>query len=164
MPESIKVTGLREVQRTLFSFSQQLGDRVVIGSLRQGANLMKRVARGNAPFKTGKLKRGIRVAKSKIHRGKSSTDMIGVFLQIRTKKKNDPFYGRFQEAGWNTHGPRGGARSAIRAAFSSRTGRQTQRGRTNVPGKEFLHRAFLTPRSGIKLNCKVRKISIRFVG
>ncbi len=155
MPETIKIRGLREVQKTLFAYSQQLGDRVVIGSLRQGANLMKRHARSNAPFKAGKLKRGIRVAKSKIHRGRSSKDKIGVFLQIRTKKKNDPFWGRFQEEGWNTHGKRGVQRSAITPIFGSRTGRVTGRGKTNVPAKEFLHKAYLSHRTS-SLNLIVR--------
>jgi HK97 gp10 family phage protein len=118
MAETITVTGLREVQRQLYSYSQQLGDRVVLGALRQGANVVKKAAQDNAPIKTGKLKRGIRVTRSKIHRGKSSKDMIGVYLSIR-KGKGGPFYGRFQEDGWKA-------------------------GKRIVPGKKFVDRAFNT--------------------
>lgn len=115
---AIKITGLREVTKALYSHSQQLGDRVVKGSLRVGANYIARIARANAPVKTGLLKRrGIVVRNSKIHRGKSSKDMIGIYLTIASKKKGDPYYGKFQEAGWKA-------------------------GKRLVPGKKFIDKAF----------------------
>lgn len=114
---AIKVTGLSEATKALYAYSQQLGDRVVKGALRVGANYIARIARANAPVKTGLLKRrGIVVRNSKIHRGKSSKDMIGVYLTI-ARKKGDPFYGRFQEAGWKA-------------------------GKRNIPGKRFIDKAF----------------------
>jgi phage protein, HK97 gp10 family len=117
---TITVTGLKEVQKRLYSYSQQLGDRVVLGALRQGANLVKKVAQENAPVKTGKLKRGIRVTRSKIHRGKSSRDMIGVYLSVR-KGKSGPYYAKFQEDGWKA-------------------------GKRLIPGKKFIDRAFIEKR------------------
>ena len=91
---AITVTGLREAQKSLYSYSQQLGDRVVKGALRVGANYIARIARANAPYKTGVLKGrgGIVVRNSKTHRGKSSKDLIGVYLTIGSKKKSDPKY------------------------------------------------------------------------
>jgi HK97 gp10 family phage protein len=154
MADTITVTGLKEAQRALYSYSQQLGDRVVLGALRQGANLVKRAAQSNAPVKTGKLKRGIRVAKSKIHRGQLSDGLIGVYLTIPNKKKGDPFYGRFQEDGWNTKGASTAGplsvkkvdRWLIARQFGGRTGRKTQSGRQHVLGKKFIDRAFTEKR------------------
>lgn len=115
---TIVVTGLREVQRSLYSYSQQVGDRVVRGALRVGANRIKKAAQAYAPVKTGALKRrGIVVRNSKIHRGKSSKDLIGVYITIAAKKKTDPFYGKFQETGWKA-------------------------GKRRVHGKGFIDRAF----------------------
>jgi hypothetical protein len=119
-------------------------DRVILGSLRQGANLVKRAAQARAPQgKTGRLRSGIVVRNSKIHKGRMSTDLIGVYITIKSKKKGDPFYGRFQEDGWNTAGKRKSVvRRAIVAAFGDRTGRKTMPGKTNVPGKKFLDGAW----------------------
>ena len=141
--QAITITGIRETQKALYSYSQQLGDRVVRGALRQGANYVLRGIKELIPVKTGLLKRrGFRVANSRIHNGRMSSSMIGVYIGMR-KKKGDPFYGRFQNDGWNTHGKSaGGKRAAIRAAFGSRTGRKTMPGKTNVPGKKFVQRGF----------------------
>lgn len=119
--ESIKVTGLQEVQKKLYAYSQQLGDKVVLGALRQGANYVKKsvireLANSGVKVRTGKLRKGFAVARSKIHRGKLSTDMIGVYLTLR-KGKDAPFYGRFINDGW-------------------------QAGKTKVAGKHFVQRAF----------------------
>lgn len=115
--EVLTITGLKETQRALYAYSQQLGDRVVRGALRQGANHVLRGIRELVPVKTGLLKRrGFRVANSRIHNGRSSSAMIGVYINLR-KRKGDPFYGRFQNDGW-------------------------QAGNTKVPGKGFVQRAF----------------------
>ncbi|SEN70810.1 phage protein, HK97 gp10 family [Nitrosospira multiformis] len=116
--KSISVHGLSEATKAIYAYSQQLGDRVVRGSLRVGANYIARIARASAPVKTSALKRrGIIVRNSKIHRGKSSKDMIGVYLTIARKKKDDPYYGKFQEAGWRA-------------------------GKRVMPGKLFIDKAF----------------------
>lgn len=114
--ETITITGLQEVQKSLYQYSQQLGDRVVYGALRQGANLVRKAIQQQVPVNTGKLKRGFVVSRSKIHRGRLSTDMIGIYLTLR-KGKNGPYYGRFQNDGW-------------------------QAGKTKVPGKHFIQTAF----------------------
>lgn len=116
MTEAITITGLKEVQKSLYSYSQQLGDRVVYGALRQGANLMRKAIQREVPVRTGKLKKSFIVKRSKIHRGRLSTDMIGLFLTIR-KGKNSAYYGRFINDGW-------------------------QAGKTKVPGKHFMEKAF----------------------
>lgn len=143
MAETITVTGLREVQDKLRTLPLRMKDRVILGSLRQGANLVKRAAQAKAPYKSGRLKSGIVVRNSKIHKGTMSSDLIGVYITIKSKKKGDPFYGRFQEVGWNTAGKRKSVfRRAIVAAFGSRSGRKTMPGKTNVPGKDFIENAW----------------------
>lgn len=152
MAETITVTGLKEIQRSLYSYSQQLGDRVVLGALRQGANLVKKAAQANAPVKSGALKqRGIVVRKSKIHRGKSSKDLIGVYLTIASKKKTDPFYGKFQETGWVPRGRPNMLRPSFRKGFgftrrSIGSSRVTGGGAARIPGKRFIDQAFLEKR------------------
>ena len=144
--EAIKITGLKEVQRTLYAYSQQLGDKVVLGALRKGAQLIRRAAIANldstTKIKTGRLRKGFRIIKSKQFRGTFSGDMIGVYLTIAKKKKDDPYYGRFLEDGWSPHGVRIGPRSAIRAAFGSRTGRKTQPGNPKIDGRHFIENAW----------------------
>ena len=148
MSETIEVRGLKEVQKALYSYSQQLGDRVILAALRQGANLVKKAAVANAPKNTGALKKSLRVSRSKIHRGKMSGDMIGVYLTIRKgggrKDPKDAFYGRWIESGWNVRGKRISGRSASRS--SSNRGRKSAPGARDVTGLKFIERAFLANR------------------
>lgn len=142
---SIEVKGLKEVQKALYAYSQKMGDRVILSALREGANLIKKAAVANAPRgDTGALKRNLRVSRSKIHRGKFSGDMIGVYLTIRKgrgrKDPKDAFYGRWIESGWNVRGGKKGNR-----IFGNR-GRRSARGVRNVPGKKFMASAFLSNR------------------
>lgn len=105
----IKITGLKEVQKALYSYSQQLGDKVVIAALTQGARLVQRAAKTRAPVITGRLKRGIVVRKSKINNGRRR-ELIGVYMTLRKGKgKKDPkdaFYGSFIEDGFTARGGR----------------------------------------------------------
>ena len=118
--QTITVKGLKEVQATLYQFSQQLGDRVIRGALRQGANYVLKGIKERVPVKTGLLKRrGFRVANSRIHNGKLSTDMIGVYISLR-KKKGDPFYGRFQNDGFTANGKKVPGKEFVQKAFESR--------------------------------------------
>jgi hypothetical protein len=147
----ITVSGLVEVQRSLYAYSQRLGDFVVLKSLRAGAEIIRKEAQANAPIKTSRLKRGIVIRKSKIHRGKLSGDLIGVYLTILKKKKDAPFYGRFQEDGWNTRGKPNAERGHGRVSFlrtrrSIDSSRVTQRGKTDVPGKKFIDGAYISKR------------------
>jgi len=144
----IRINGLREVQKALYSYSEKLGDKVVIGSLKQGARVVSREAKKRAPKKTGRLRKAIVVKASKINSRRRKGNKIGVYLTIRGGKgKNDPkdgYYGRWQEDGWNTHGKSSGSRAKIRSFFGRKTGRKTAPGKTDVPGKKFIKGAFKT--------------------
>jgi len=111
----IKVTGLKELNKSLYRYSQQLGDKVVIDSLKAGAKLVQKGAKNRAPRRTGLLRRSIVVRKSKRYSKRRTPGKLGVYLTINKKKA---FYGRFQESGWKS---RGGKR---------------------VKGREFINRAF----------------------
>ncbi len=123
MASSLEVRGLREVQKALYAYSQTMGDKITLSSLRQGANLVKKQAMSNAPVLTGRLRKGMRVTRSKRH---SREDVIGVYITFRTAKQKDrgrgkpkdAFYGR-----WVEHG------------FTSQDGK-------NIPGQRFLDRAY----------------------
>lgn len=120
MSDAITITGLAEVQKSLYAYSQQLGDRVIRGALRRGANYILRGIRDTVPFKTGLLKRrGFRVANSRIHNGKLSTSLIGIYISLR-KGKKDPFYGRFQNDGFNANGTRVAGKKFVQKAFEER--------------------------------------------
>ncbi len=156
--EVIQVRGLREVQKALFSYSQQLGDKVMLAAVRQGANLVRKVARASVGKRTRTLERGIIVSKSKIYRARPGADVIGVFLTIRKNKsgskKKDPFYGRFIEDGWNVRGKsnqvgafnrRGKfrfSRAVQTAVFGKKTGRVSLPGKRDIPGKLFIKGSF----------------------
>jgi HK97 gp10 family phage protein len=109
----IEVKGLKEVQKSLYSYSQQLGDKIVIGALRLGASLMRKEIQANAPVYKGKprpyiikgnLKKGFRVSKSRIYSGKTTSGTLGVFVTLKKgdgrSDPKDPFYGRFQNEGF----------------------------------------------------------------
>jgi hypothetical protein len=150
MAETLTITGLKETQKALYGYSQKLGDFVVYKSLRAGAAIIAKQARVNAPRgSTGKLKRGITVMRSRINNGRKSK-LLGVTITIR-KRKGDPFYGRFQEDGWNTRGKSNDWRQNYRAHFlmtrrSVGSSRVTQRGKTDVPGLKFIDQAFIDKR------------------
>ena len=157
MNDAIEIKGLKEVQKALYSYSQQLGDRVVLAALRQGANLIKKTAVANAPRgETGALKKSFRVSRSKIHRGKMSGDMIGVYLTIRKgggrKDPKDAFYGRWIESGWNVRGKAResyilrGRKRLIRGLDEKKRGRTSAPGIRDIPGQKFIERAFLANR------------------
>lgn len=143
---SIEVKGLDKVRRSLYDYSRQLGDRVIIGALKEGAKVVQRAAKSGAPRKTGRLKRGIVVKKSKIHKATGGSSSLGVFLTLRTGKgKKDPkdaFYGRFVEDGWNVRGP-----SKQKGGASGGRGRKSAPGKRDIPGKKFIKGAFAAKRA-----------------
>lgn len=149
--EAITMTGVKETQRRLLTFPAKYRLRVIRKGVRAGANVIARTARKLAPKAkrhrgpTKPLRKGIRVFTSKIHTGKRGSKLVGVYINIPARKKGEPYYGRFQELGWNTAGKyRFGknTRRTITAIFGKRTGRKTLPGKTNVPGKFFMDRSF----------------------
>jgi len=136
----MKLTGIEGVQKALFSYSQQLGDRVTLASLSVGARFVQRTVKQTAPKRTGRLARAIVVKRSKINSPKRGSNKIGVFLAIRRGKgKKDPkdgFYGAWVERGYNVRGKsRGGAGGRGK-------GRKSLPGKRDIPGQFFMRNSF----------------------
>lgn len=113
MADEIKISGLQEVQKALYSYSQQLGDKVVIDALKLGANVVKKEIQRTAPvykgapsprIQSGTLRKGFKVSKSKIFSAKRYDGKLGVYLTLKKGKGRgdlkDPFYGKFLESGF----------------------------------------------------------------
>lgn len=143
MAEIVRVKGLADAKAAIEALTKDLRLRVARGALRDAARPIVNAAKTNAPVRTGLVKKRIGVSASKIKRGK--TGEIGVYIRPRatalvrkTKlRAQDPWYYRFQEAGFHAVGRRrvGGGRRA-------RAGRLKASGARFIPGKAFLGRAF----------------------
>lgn len=139
--EQIIISGLQDTQKTLYSYSQQMGDRVVRMALRQGANHILRGIRELVPVRTGLLRRrGFRVANSRIHNGRRASELIGIYISLR-KGQGDPFYGRFQNDGWVPQRA-GQALKGGNARRDAQRESQLAGGKRRVSGKGFVQRAF----------------------
>lgn len=106
----LKINGVDETIKSLYAFSDKLGDRVTRLALRSGANFMLKPIRAAAPKKTGRLRRAIKVKNSRKFRPRLN-GKIGVYITIsKGKNRRDPkgaYYGAFQEKGWQFKGPSG---------------------------------------------------------
>jgi HK97 gp10 family phage protein len=138
---TIEIHGLREIQDKLRRLPAQIGRKVVYGALRKGAAVVRKAAQQNAPVRSGTLRKGFRVSRSRIHRG---PEKFGVYLTLKKGKgrsdKNDPFYGRWVESGYRV----GKKTVKVKVARSDRPGRTrtVRRGEREIPGKYFVRRAF----------------------
>jgi HK97 gp10 family phage protein len=116
-PVTIEIHGLREIQEKIKRLPAAVGRRVVYAALRKGAAVVRKEAQKNVPVKTGALRKGFKVSRSKIH--KSATE-YGVYLTLKKGRGRhdpaDPFYGRFIEGGF-------------------------KRGNHQIPGVYFMRRA-----------------------
>lgn len=158
------VTGVDDVKRKLQQFPPKIAEKVLRQALRQGANHMLKQIRANAPVKTGRLKKAIKVKNSRINR-LNKNGVVGVYININLgKSRKDPsgaWYGPFVDRGYNhrsklltgsqavaagviTRSDYYAKRAALRA---KRTGRYAQgvrvrSGGKGVPGQFFIRRGF----------------------
>jgi HK97 gp10 family phage protein len=170
-----EVEGLQEINRALYRYSQALGDKVVLQSLREGAKVIQKQARANAPKRTGKLRRNIVIRNSKIYSIRRFDNKLGVYITISQKKKADnplnAFYGRFIEDGWNVRGAcqagtvdwgsgkscKGtGRRGRHKTRQAKRT---TLKGIRDIDGKKFMDKAYRSRRNNA-VNVAIRAAQI----
>ncbi|MCP4935677.1 MAG: HK97 gp10 family phage protein [bacterium] len=148
----VEIRGLKGLEKSLHQIPVQLKKKVVGASLKEGAKVFQRAAQQYAPYKTGRLRRAIKVKVSRIH-NQPRLGKFGVYIKINPgKKRNDKngaYYGHIVDGGWNTRGKAArntkewlSARKEIKRDFGSRTGRKTPRGKTNVPGRGFMLKAW----------------------
>jgi len=122
MSDGIDIRGLAETQRTLYQFSERLGDRVTLLALRAGANYMLKKVREAAPVKTGRLKRATVVKNSRLNRRRRN-GKVGVYLVVsKGKRRTDTkgaWYGRFVEGGYKRGNTQIAGRKFVSATLSS---------------------------------------------
>jgi HK97 gp10 family phage protein len=113
----VKVEGLEHLKRQLSELTRQLRAKVLRNALSAGARIVRDEAKRNAPVlnglqrsapyrKPGTVRDAIRVRTSK--RDRRAGD-VGVFVNVKpakpsergAKSRNDPFYWRWLEFGWN---------------------------------------------------------------
>jgi hypothetical protein len=135
-----RISGLREIQDKLRQLPGQIGRRVVYAALRKGATVVSKVVRQNAPIRSGTLRKGFKISRSRIHRG---PEKYGVYLTLKKGKgrndPRDPFYGRWVESGYRV----GKKTVKVKVARSDRPGRErtVRRGEREIPGQFFVRRA-----------------------
>lgn len=107
------ITGLKEVDRLLAGLEPKLAKKHIRGGMRKGMKLVRDAAKANAPVRTGKLKKAIKVRAGKARKRKQ------IVIEVRVGEgdfKGATFYGAFQEFGTK----RLEAREYMDNAFQSR--------------------------------------------
>ena len=108
----IDVKGLKEVERKLGQYSVRLRNVVVQRAMREGAKVILKQARKNAPKGTrrdrwnfpGRLRRGLIIRNSKLYAPRKNRGKVGVYIDARKNKggresPKDAFYANFVEHG-----------------------------------------------------------------
>jgi HK97 gp10 family phage protein len=97
---TIEIHGLTDIQDRLKQLPGRIARRIVISSLRKGAAVIRKEAQRNVPVRTGALRKGFKVSRSRIHRG----PQYGIYLTLKKGRgrndPSDPFYGRWVEKGY----------------------------------------------------------------
>jgi HK97 gp10 family phage protein len=138
---TIQISGLTEIQEQLRQLPGKIAKKVVYQALRAGATVVHKQVQANAPVRTRTLKKGFKIARSRIHR--SATE-FGVYMTLKKgggrADPKDAFYGRWVENGYL----RGKKTQTVRTARSDRPGQSRNRlvGTIQVPGQFFIKRAF----------------------
>lgn len=138
---SIELHGLREIQAKLQQLPARIARKAVYSALRKGAAVVRKEIAKTAPVRTGTLRKGFRVGRSRFFRG---PEKFGVFLTLKKGKgrndPSDPFYGRWVESGYRA----GKKTVTVRVARADRPGRtrNVRRGEHEIPGQFFVQRAF----------------------
>lgn len=140
MDAEITISGIAELKRALADYNNQLANRVVAATLRQGANYMARHIRAAAPSRTGRLRRAIKVKNSKINRPRTN-GKVGVFISIspgkNRKDTKGAWYGKFQEDGYTATGRVKGRE--VTTSATTRRERQEHKERTGKRLRVYRH-------------------------
>jgi len=138
----IKVDGLEDVKRNLYRFGTKFGDKIVYKSLRLGARVIVDDIKRRVPVRTGVLRKGIIIKRSKIHSKRRGTKR-GLYITIRRGPKageRDAYYGRFQNDGWNVRGK-------LRPFGRKGKERKTLPGKRDILPKSFMQKGFSSSRT-----------------
>lgn len=164
------VTGVAEFKRALQQLTPKIAEKVTKKALRQAANMVSRQVRANAPVKTGRLKKAIRVKASRYNTLRKN-GKIGMIIRVKPgKSRKDTggaYYAGWVENGYNKGSQQIGGREAVargvitqaeyrqkRAFYNSkrksgqvRQGVRARHGGTRVEGVFFVRNTF----NGLKI-------------
>jgi len=137
----MSVSGVKEFNQALKKLPAKMAEKVAQKALRKAANMVARQARANAPVKTGRLKKAIRVRNSRYNR-LNRNGVVGVILRLNPgKSRKDPkgaWYGGWVENGYNRGSRSVGGNEAVARGIISRGQLQQKRARINAsrrPGR-----------------------------
>lgn len=152
LAELLHVKGGNELSRALKGLPIKLEKKIMRAAMRQGANVIKDEAKLNAPIKSGKLRRSIRVS-TNAKRGR-------VEAKVRAGNKK-VFYTHFVEYGTAMHGiaAKDGRRLKFRNAFGQVVG-ATRVIHGGATAKPFMRPA-LDRKAGDAVNVTAKEIRQR---
>ncbi len=126
----IKLEGAAELDRKLLMLGRAAAGKIVRPALRAGAKVIQVGAKTDAPKRTGKMARAIRVRAMKSKR----KGTIGINVTLgQGFFRGDEFYGAFQEFGWKT-GKRSGGRAAAAKRVAQYLRMKSRAARSLGPG------------------------------
>jgi HK97 gp10 family phage protein len=118
----IEAKGIQQVQQALKELDDKVSRSILRKGLRQGAKVVLAAAKADAPERTGRLKRNLKVRNKKGGKGKAALS-VGAAAKDFT---GEAFYSSFIEYGYSTR-PSVTGKNAIRK---------------KIPGQHFLKKAF----------------------
>jgi hypothetical protein len=149
MSEAVVVkTNIPDFRKQLAELGTRFERRVATRASRAAALVFRNIAREIAPERTGELRRGIYVGRSR----ESRPGKVVYFVSVRSFRRRtavarlkrrraglvDPFYWRFQEGGWVPRGRGRGFRGGARR-------RTIERNRAIAAGARRVSNPFLAP-------------------
>lgn len=149
-------TNLPELSLELRALGQRVEKRFIRRSLTAAGAVLRALARSKAPVMqsvgkgrrrpknriSGALRRAIYASRNR-RKSKPGVEVFTIGVRSKVKIRGvaaDPFYWRWQEAGWAPRGPGQKLRGGVRSRKLQRDRNRTA-GRTQIPGRWFLRDA-----------------------
>ncbi|MBE0437013.1 MAG: HK97 gp10 family phage protein [Methylomicrobium sp.] len=126
----MSVSGVKDFNRALQQLPAKMAEKIAKKALRKAANMVAKQARANAPVRTGRLKKAIRVRNSRYNR-LNKNGVVGIILRLNPgKSRRDPkgaWYGGWVENGYNRGSRTVGGNEAVARGIVSRAQLQKKR-------------------------------------
>jgi HK97 gp10 family phage protein len=139
MQTSVTVTGVEEIKRAFRELPRNIARKVIRQAERKAMRIPLAAARANAPVKTGKGRKSLRIRASKGPRG-AGRDTIAIALLVGAAVPGETWYMQLQEKGWQT-----GKRVRSGGKVVGRVGTSRK-----IPGKRFMKNALTTTEEQVK--------------
>lgn len=99
MAETVKIEGLKELDRALKELPLKIQGNILRGAVRAGAQVIRKDAMARAPVDKGKLKRNIRIQRSRKSTNTSEKATVGVRARGKKDDPSNAYYWKFVELG-----------------------------------------------------------------